>query len=246
MGQSETSQPRLLDLFCGAGGAAAGYSRAGFDVVGVDIKPQPNYPFEFHRADALDVLDLMAKGWTWAPLRPGRFAAIHASPPCQAYSVLRRANPGAEYPDLIEPTREHLEASGLPWVIENVPGAPLRYSVVLCGSMFGLGAGKRQLRRHRLFETNFPIMQSPCQHRGEAIGVYGGGATGRYTFENGGKKDYYNRRGGYQGTIAERREAMGIDWMLGAEINQAIPPAYTEHIGGYLLAEVRARQKAAA
>jgi DNA (cytosine-5)-methyltransferase 1 len=99
----------------------------------------------------------------------------------------------------------------------------------------------RQLRRHRLFETNVAVMQSPCQHLGEALGVYGGGPTGRYTFENGARKDRYGRRGGYQGTVAEKREAMGIDWMNASEINQAIPPAYTEHIGRYLMAELEAR-----
>jgi DNA (cytosine-5)-methyltransferase 1 len=217
-----------------------GYHRAGFDVVGVDIRPQPNYPFEFVQEDALYVLGM--------PLA-GRFDAIHASPPCQAYSVLRRANPGAEYPDLIAPTRELLEQTGLPWVIENVPGAPLRYSIVLCGSMFGLGAESgdgekaertyRQLRRHRLFETNFPILQPSCQHRGEALGVYGGGPTGRYTFENGARKDRYGRRGGYQGTVAEKSAAMDVDWMGAQALNQAIPPAYTEFIGHQLLAHVR-------
>jgi DNA (cytosine-5)-methyltransferase 1 len=229
------TRPRMLDLFCGAGGCSVGYHRAGFDVVGVDFNPQPNYPFEFHQADALTF-----------PLEG--FDAIHASPPCQAYSVLRRANPGADYPDLIVPTREALEASGMPWVMENVPGAPLRASIELCGSAFGLGAVSgdgtkaermfRQLRRHRLFETNVPIMQAPCQHVGEALGVYGGGPTGRYTFENGARKDRYGCRGGYQGTVAEKREAMGIDWMNASELNQAIPPAYTEHIGGYLMAAV--------
>ncbi len=226
------NRPRLLDLFCGAGGAAMGYHRAGFDVVGVDIKPQPHYPFAFVQKDALVYLH---DPWAWAD----EFDAIHASPPCQAYSVLRRANPDAEYPNLIEPTRELLEATELPYVIENVPGAPTRHLIVLCGSMFGLGANGRQLRRHRNFELSFPMMSPPCQHQGEAIGVYGGGPTGRYTFENGAKKDYYNRRGGYQGTIAEKREAMGIDWMNAAEINQAIPPAYTEFIGRQLLSHVR-------
>lgn len=213
------TRPRLLDLFCGAGGAAMGYHRAGFD-----------------QADALQVLG------GWHPLEvltePSLFDAIHASPPCQAYSVLRRANPGADYPDLIGPLRELLRRIGLPWVIENVPGAPLRDPVVLCGSMFGLGAGQRQLRRHRLFEASFVIEQPECHHEGEAIGVYGGGAVGRYTFENG-CKVRHGRRGGYQGTIAERREAMGIDWMNGREINQAIPPAYTEFIGAQLLAQIR-------
>lgn len=238
-------KPRLLDLFCGAGGAAVGYHRTGFDVVGVDNRPQPNYPFEFILGDALHWLD----GWLHGMLDSNpRFDAIHASPPCQAYSVLRRANPEAEYADLIGPTRELLEATSLPWVIENVPGAPTQHLIVLCGSMFGLGCVSgdgekaerkyRQLRRHRNFETSFPMMSPPCQHDGEAIGVYGGGPTGRYTFENGAKKDRYGRRGGYQGTIAEKREAMEIPWMPAAQINQAIPPAYTELIGHQLMAHL--------
>lgn len=226
-------RPRLLDLFCGAGGAAMGYHRAGFEVVGVDLHPQPHYPFEFHQADALTY-----------PL--DGFDAIHASPPCQAYSVLRRANPDALYPDLVAPMRERLQASGLPWVMENVPGSPLCFTLVLCGSMFDLGADsgsginalrqRRQLRRHRLFESNFLMMQPNCSHGGEALGVYGGGPMGRYTFENGAKKDRYARRGGYQGTVAEKQTAMGIDWMSAKELNQAIPPAYTEYIGQQLLA----------
>ena len=231
------SRPLLLDLFCGAGGAAVGYHRAGFEVVGVDNRPQPHYPFEFHQADALEWDDFDG------------FDAIHASPPCQAYSVLRRANSDAEYPDLIGPTRILLERAELPWVIENVPGSPLAHSVELCGSMFALGAISgdgakaescfRELRRHRLFETSFPMLQPTCQHRGEAIGVYGGGPTGRYTFENGARLDRYGRRGGYQGTVAEKREAMGIDWMNAAEINQAIPPAYTELVGAQLIDQLR-------
>lgn len=238
-------RPRLLDLFCGAGGAAVGYHRAGFDIVGVDHRPQPRYPFEFHQWDALEYLE-----WCNAFGGPA-FDGIHASPPCQAYSVLRRANPEAEYADLIAPTRELLEETGLPWIIENVPGSPTRHLTVLCGSMFGLGATSgdgakaerayRQLRRHRNFETSFPLLSPPCRHEGEALGVYGSGPTGRYTFENGARKDRYGRRGGYQGTIAEKREAMGIDWMGASEINQAIPPAYTELIGAQLLAHVQAR-----
>lgn len=217
-------KPRLLDLFCGAGGAAMGYSCAGFDVVGVDIKPQPDYPFEFHQGDALEF-----------PL--DGFDAIHASPPCQRYSNLRHVaeKKGRDAPDLVATTRVALEATGLPWVIENVPGAPVRATIILCGSMFGLGAGVRQLRRHRLFELSFAMFQPECRHVGEAIGVYGGGPVGRYTFGNGAHKDYYNRRGGYQGTVAEKREAMGIDWMNAAALNQAIPPAYTEFIGSRLL-----------
>jgi len=216
-------KPRLLDLFCGAGGASMGYHRAGFDVVGVDIKPQPNYPFEFHQADALTF-----------PL--DGFDAIAASPPCQAYSVLRRANPEAQYVELIPVVRERLLANMKPYIIENVPGAPLLNPVILCGSMFGLGAGNRQLRRHRLFESNVLLMRKTCSHMGEAIGVYGGGPTGRYTFANRAKTDAAARRGGYQGTVSEKRQAMGIDWMNGSEINQAIPPAYTEYLGKQLLA----------
>jgi DNA (cytosine-5)-methyltransferase 1 len=222
------SRPRLLDLFCGAGGAAMGYHRAGFDVVGIDIEPQPHYPFEFVQDDALFCLKRIKAG-LW------EFDAIHASPPCQAYSVLRRANPGAEYPDLVAPTREMLEATGLPWVMENVPGAPLLPSIVLCGSMFDLGAGDRQLRRHRLFESSVGMLQPQCAHEGEAIGVYGGSPTGRYTFENGIRKGLKGRRGGYQGTMDERREAMGVGWMTSKELNNAIPPAYTEWIGVQLL-----------
>jgi DNA (cytosine-5)-methyltransferase 1 len=198
-----------------------GYHRAGFDVVGVDINPQPDYPFEFHQVD-----------WTEAP---GSYDAIHASPPCQAYSVLRRANPGAEYPDLINPVRALLQASGLPWIIENVPGAPLEPSVVLCGSMFGLGSNGRHLRRHRLFESPLTFSTPPpCDHSTEAIGVYGGGAVARYTFENGAKARN-GRRGGYQGSVAEKREAMGIDWMSTKALCQSIPPAYTEWVGKQLL-----------
>lgn len=220
---------RLLDLFCGAGGAAEGYHRAGFDrILGIDLADQGRYPFNFYRADALEVLDNLRDF--------GEFDAIHASPPCQAYSVLRRANPGTEYPDLIAPVRDRLERSGLPWIIENVPGSPLRDPIVLCGSMFGLGAGDRQLRRHRLFESNLCLLAPECDHRGEAIGVYGGGAVGRYTFDHGGRRDYYQRRGGYQGTMAEKREAMGISWMVQREISQAIPPAYTEFVGRQLIA----------
>ena len=230
-----------------------GYSRAGFEVVGVDIKPQPNYPFEFHEADALEVVAGSSDNLELAliaALEHG-FDAIHASPPCQAYSVLRRANPEAEYPNLIEPTRSLLQQTGLPWVIENVPGAPTRHLIVLCGSMFGLGAVSgdgiraertwRQLRRHRNFECSFSMMSHPCHHEGEALGVYGGGPVGRYTFENGAKKDRYGRRGGYQGTVAEKREAMGIDWMSASELNQAIPPAYTELIGAQLLQHIKAK-----
>jgi DNA (cytosine-5)-methyltransferase 1 len=211
-------RPRLLDLFCGAGGAGAGYARAGFEVVGVDLADQPNYPLTFIQADALEVL---RSGYA------DGFDAVHASPPCQAYSALRARHQDREYPDLVAVVRAELERSGRPWIIENVPGAPLRHMAVLCGSMFGLGATgsdglRRQLRRHRLFEASFPIMTPPCMHRGQPVGVYGhggGGQMGR----------------GYKGSGPEYREAMGIDWATKREIALAIPPAYTEFLGGLLL-----------
>jgi DNA (cytosine-5)-methyltransferase 1 len=143
-------KPRLLDLFCCAGGAGVGYSRAGFEVVGVDINPQPRYPFEFVQADALNLdADFIAT-----------FDAIHASPPCQSYSDLAKRNGNAhEWPRLIEPVRELLVSTGLPYVIENVDGAPLIDAVVLCGTMFP----RLRVLRHRLFEANFTILTPPHQ-----------------------------------------------------------------------------------
>jgi DNA (cytosine-5)-methyltransferase 1 len=217
-------RPRLLDLFCGAGGAAMGYHRAGFEVVGVDIKPQPNYPFEFVCGDALEFLQGI--GWV-----DDHFDAIHASPPCQAHTTLRHRT-GNEYADLIPATRCALQATGLPYIIENVPGAPLLNPVTLCGTNFALGVDGRRLHRHRLFESNVPIMAMPCWHQGQAVGVYGTGGGGQMTRG-------YKARG-----VAQARIALGIDWMTLAELAQAIPPAYTEHIGGYLLAELKARAAA--
>ncbi len=223
------TRPRLLDLFCGAGGAAMGYSRAGFDVVGVDIRPQPHYPFEFVQGDALDVL----RDGFW-PERHTKFYvsdfdAIHASPPCQAYSQMSRG----DHPRLIEPVRDLLRQSGLPYVIENIPRAPLEAPTILCGSSFGL-----RVRRHRAFETSWPMLGPPCAHgqqssnphrlrwpyepREDAIvPVYGGGQVGF--------------------PIARCREAMGISWMTQEELKEAIPPAYTELIGAQLLDHLRAR-----
>jgi DNA (cytosine-5)-methyltransferase 1 len=205
-------KPRLLDLFCGAGGAAMGYHRAGFEVVGVDIKPQPHYPFEFHQADALTF-----------PL--DGFDAIHASPPCQAYSVTRSLRKRV-HPDLVDPTRERLIAAGIPWVMENVKGAPLRNALVLCGTMFdGL-----RVYRHRLFEAEPPIYFPPlaCNH----------------SFVMPASKGEYHRLDeqafitavGHNFQASSGRVAMGIDWMTRDELSQAIPPAYTEWIGRQLIA----------
>jgi DNA (cytosine-5)-methyltransferase 1 len=212
------ARPLLLDLFCGAGGAAMGYHRAGFDVVGVDIKPQPHYPFEFVLADALELMRLR-----W---RDGRYGVIHASPPCQAYtqSALSQRNAGKTYPDLLAPTRSLLEATGLPWVIENVPGAPMRPDVRICGCQVGL-----ELRRERWFETSWGHfdLRSPCHHTGPVVSVVGHGTP-----------SWVREQLGYNPTIADYRAAMGIDWMNRNELSQAIPPAYTEVIGAALLKQM--------
>lgn len=212
-----TRRPKALDLCCCAGGASMGLWRAGFDVTGVDIEPQPRYPFPFIHADALDV-------------RFRGFDFIWASPPCQADTAMKHA-PGAKgdaNPRLIVPMRARLKASGVPWVMENVVGAALLDPVTLCGSMFGLGAQGYQLQRHRLFESNFPIPPLECCHDARpVIGVYGGHSRCRAASAGGrGTKDVWI--GGHK---AAASEAMGIDWMTLEEISEAIPPAYSEHIG---------------
>jgi DNA (cytosine-5)-methyltransferase 1 len=223
------SRPILLDLFCGAGGAAMGYHRAGFDVVGVDINPQPHFPFEFIQADWEEPLWTLPGLWE----REGRPYAIHASPPCQRYSSMtKRWDRSEDHPDLIAPVREHLEAIGVPYVIENVEGAPLWGPLMLCGTMFGLRSGEYTLRRHRLFEAgggwSLDWAPAPCAHTGLALPVYG---------HAGGK----SKRDGltFPGTDAWR-EGMGIDWMTGKELAESIPPAYTEFVGARLLAALRA------
>jgi DNA (cytosine-5)-methyltransferase 1 len=241
--------PRVLDLFCGAGGAGTGYHRAGCDVVGVDIKHQPRYPFDFVQLDALDALDALlpdGRGGSWCL---SDFDAIHASPPCQASTSLRALNPGRDYPELIPATRELLIASGLPYVIENVVGAKLINPVMLCGSSMGL-----RVRRHRLFETNFPVMVPGCAHGLERpefpIGL--GSPTNSYRKRMGfpaGRLSpvaYVYGSTRYPGDLVDRKRAMGIDWMTNAELTQAIPPAYTELIGGFLLAELNHRTERAA
>lgn len=222
-------RPRLLDLFCGAGGAAMGYHRAGFDVTGIDIEPQPHYPFEFIEDDALGYLGDFHFERTTPP-----FDAIHASPPCQAYSALTpMSSDPSRHLDLVAPMRALLAATGLPYVIENVPGAPLRDYVTICGTSVGLPIvdcldGRRQVYRHRLFETNWPLLVAPCHHAVPALGTYG----------NGGRWKRQGRRGGYQGSKEECFAGMGIDWMSRAEVAQAIPPAYTELIGHQLMAHL--------
>src|SRR4029077_14208245 len=192
----------------------------------------PHYPFEFIQFDALEVMAMLAlpifESSDWVPWR---FDGIHASPPCQAYSDLGAMWPGREHPDLVGPTRTLLQGTGLPWVIENVEGAPLHNAVMLCGSMFDLGVGGACVRRHRLFEMNLePFWAPQCQHPDDpVIGVYGGsGGDSRRDFNT----QHY--------TVAERRIAMGIDWMTGQELSQAIPPAYTEWIGTHPINAIKA------
>lgn len=227
----------LLDLFCGAGGAAMGYHRAGFGrIVGVDIRPMPRYPFEFVQADALE----------YVAEHGHEFDAIHASPPCQRYSMMRRGRwQDRKHPDLIAPTREALRATGKPYVIENVMGAAgaLIDPVMLCGTMFGLQTEfGSQLRRHRLFECPwwFGLMPQCCHNNGSAIGVYGGGQHPQRKRPAtvgvwGGAAACSTRDGVLHFSTRERAQVMGIDWMTCDELSQAIPPAYTEFIGRQLL-----------
>ena len=212
-------RPRLLDLFCGAGGASMGYHRAGFEVVGVDISTQRNYPFQFIHADALDHLKRYIDCYAGYDL--DYFHAIHASPPCQRHSAMSNCRPGLadDYPDLIGPTRELLEQTGLPWVIENVPGSPMRADVTLCGQMFGL-----PLYRHRLFESNVRLFEPP--HPEHVIPASKAGHWRPGTIMS---------VSGHAAPIKLAREAMGIDWTTREELAEAIPPAYTQYIGSLLI-----------
>jgi len=204
--------PRALDLFCSAGGVGMGLHRAGFDVVGVDIDPQPHYPFEFVQADALNY-----------PL--DGFDFIWASPPCQSYSDLAKRNGNAdEWPRLIEPVRDMLKKSGALYCIENVEGAPLINPVVLCGTMF---PGLRVLR-HRLFEANFPIATPP---HGRHPKVHTFDKRKSHFGQTDEWRDFVQVTGGGNSSTASAADAMGITWMTKNELNEAIPPAYAEHIG---------------
>ena len=213
-----SSTYRLLDLFCCAGGAAKGYSDSGFEVVGVDINPQPNYPFEFIQADVLN----MDIGFLQD------FDAIHASPPCQSYSDLAKRNRNADaHPRLIEPVREMLDKSGRPYVIENVEGAPLQNPIVLCGTMF---KGLRVIR-HRLFEANFPLVAPEHIPHKEHPRVHTLDKRKNHYGKTDEWKDFVQVTGGGNSSVAAARDAMGIDWMTKKEINESIPPAYTKYIG---------------
>jgi DNA (cytosine-5)-methyltransferase 1 len=227
----QSGKPRLLDLFCGAGGAAVGYERAGFEVVGVDIVPQPNYPFTFFEWDALEYLE-----WCIAFGGPA-FDAIHASPPCQLFSAYQRANKRqGKHLNLIPETRSLLEETGLPYVIENVPGAPLADPVTICGVSLGL-----EVKRHRLFETSvgFSIAAPKCACGGWMEAKFNRGS--RHIRPN-------DRRtvaiGEWRIPLEVQQAAMGIDWMSIPELSQAIPPAYTELIGHQLMQHIEAKAAA--
>jgi len=206
---------KLLDLFCGAGGASAGYAAAGFEVHGVDLKHGKRYPYTYVRADVLDVL--RDKNYL------DQFDVIHASPPCQTHSItqhLRNAQGKTTSKlDLIPETRSALIECGKPYIIENVPGSPLINPIQLCGSSFGL-----KVRRHRLFESNMALIGSICDHKsqGRPIGVYGS------------LNDEIPKGGKTAATIDEARNAMGISWAIWTELVEAIPPAYTKYLGGQL------------
>ena len=213
---------KLLDLYCGAGGSAVGYTRAGFEVVGVDIEPQPNYPYTLLQFDALQ-LDA-----SW--IRHCGYDAVHASPPCQYATDYQRTGVPYATGNLIPATRELLQATGLPYVIENVEKAArdLVEPVLLCGSMFDL-----DVQRHRLFETNWGLEYPwrPCRHKTWADDRYPGATNrnGRRTVEV----------GVWRIPLEVQQAAMGIDWMTLPELSEAVPPAYTEFIGEQLLARVQ-------
>lgn len=226
-----STRPIILDLYCSAGGGAKGYHDAGFDVVGIDINPQPHYPFPFILGDALDILARMIAGekflasdGNWYGLDD--FAAIHASPPCQDYiPTIPRPHGTAHF---LPETRALLLSIDKPWVIENIPGAPMRADFKLCGCMFQLP----RLRRQRLFETSWNALSlmPSCQHAEHPISVTGHGIP---------SANFYREKlkGPEYGRLA--RLAMGIDWMTRDELSQAIPPAYTEFIGRQLMRVLR-------
>lgn len=247
-------RPRLLDLFCCEGGASMGYHRAGFDVYGVDLFDkftQKRYPFPSFKGDAILALARLLAGETLPFIRPGAaveelglwdFVAKAASPPCQAYSITKHSHSN-EHPDLVAPVRYLLRQTGLPYVMENVPGAPLETPLTLCGAEFGLTAQDDDgrllhLKRHRLFESNlFLYGRGGCacaayKRRGYGVGgAYGGGSVDRQHAKE-------VRRGGYTPGKHVREALLGIDWMTQNGLSQSIPPAYTEHLGRQVLEQI--------
>jgi DNA (cytosine-5)-methyltransferase 1 len=222
-------RPRLLDAYCCEGGASVGYYRAGFDVTGVDLfedYTQARYPFLSHRADAVGFIREF--GYL--------FDVIVGSPPCQRHSIATSAIDRSGYPDLIGATREAMIASGKPYVLENVVGAPLHDPIMLCGSMFNLTATDDdgtplRMERHRLFESNLPVAApGSCRHDKsvDVGGSYGGARRDRHEAK-------HVRHGGYVPSIRVQQELLGIDWMTQKGMHQSIPPVYTQHIGDQIM-----------
>lgn len=221
-------------MFCGAGGVSKGLQLAGFHVTGIDIRPQPRYCGDlFYQANALE----LPIDW---------FDFVWASPPCQAHTAMKTMHNAKAHLDLIPETRERLETSGLPYVIENVQGAPLDNPILLCGTMFDLGWEDAELRRHRLFESNLDITKLQCKHgERDVVGVYGGHVRNRRRSRTIGIygedcRDSLRKfdKGVPDFSVIQGRVAMGIDWMNLAELCQAIPPAYSEYIGRQAIAQL--------
>ncbi len=217
-----STKPKVLDLFCGAGGCSMGYSQAGFEVVGVDIKPMPRYPFRFILGDALEVLVEMIESGEIE-----EYSLIASSPPCQKYTNMGNVWKGKEYPDLVAATRTILIDTGLPYVIENVEGARdwLINPILLCGSMFGL-----RVYRHRLFECNPWLLMPPHIAHQDSTPKAGRGTASPKGFIS---------VAGHFSNVEYAKEAMGIDWMVRDELSQAIPPAYTQWLGCQMLEMVK-------
>ncbi len=209
---------KILDLFCGGGGASVGYARAGFKVVGVDMVQKKNYPYEFIKGDAMEILkdlDFL-----------NTFDVIHASPPCQFYTVagnlMRAQGKTTSKPDLLDPVRQALIAWGGKYIIENVVGAPMG-GITLCGSSFGL-----KVRRHRKFESNMELTSLECRHKeqGRPVGVYGS------------MNDEIPKGGRTAKTLKEGQDAMGIHWLGWNSLKESIPPIYTEHLGRQIMEQL--------
>lgn len=213
----------LFDLFCGGGGASRGYWEAGWEVIGFDIRFMKRYPYQFFQMNALEVLE-------WGL---GEYAdAFHASPPCKHHTALKQLREAqgnkASDGDFLADTRDLLEEQGKPWILENVPGAPMRIDALLCGTQFGLAWGGRQLQRHRWFESNVRLSRPGCKHKGTPWGIYG-----RLNHEIPGG-------GATPPNLDAARALMGISWMNWFELKESIPPVYTRHLGAQLLTKVEA------
>lgn len=223
---------RALDLFCGAGGAARGLIAAGFEVVGVDIEDQPNYPGEFIKGDVFKLVGAVK----------GRINFVWASPPCQFATALKHAPNAKKHRNLIPKTRRLLQTLGLPYVIENVPGAPLKDPILLCGSMFELNAATKsgdvfELRRHRLFECSFKVDKVPCVHHHPVAGVYSGHV--RVRAASAGGRGTVDLPGEDRPTLAARLMGMEGEGLTMNELSQAIPPAYSKFLAEQWLTQVR-------